>query len=168
MPACISDFSLLVRQAYKSVSTSVSRSSCSQSLNLNRHTKPGGWVEFSDWDLNVHSDDGSLTPDHAFKQLHTLFQQGCGVMGRVGSPGQHLRGWVEAAGFQNIHHVVIKLPFGTWPRDKALVGHAPLSLPVACTPPEDWLTCGRVSRKRSVLGTGCKLNRAWKPSPWLP
>ena len=134
MPACISDFPLLVRQAYKSVSTSVSRSSCSQSLNLNRHTKPGGWVEFSDWDLNVHSDDGSLTPDHAFKQLHTLFQQGCGVMGRVGSPGQHLRGWVEAAGFQNIHHIVIKLPFGTWPKDKALVGHTTLSLPVAWTP----------------------------------
>ena len=61
-------------------------------------------MEFSDWDLDVYSDDGTLTDKHAFKQLHTLFQQSCGIMGRVGSPGKHLRGWVEEAGFTNITH----------------------------------------------------------------
>ena len=42
-------------------------------------------------------------------------------MGRVASPGQHLKQWVEEAGFENVTHTVIKLPFGTWPRDKSLV-----------------------------------------------
>ena len=84
---------------------------------------PGGWVEFSDWDLDVYSDDGTLSDEHAFKRLHTLFQQACGAMGRVASPGQHLRAWFEAAGFENITHTIIKLPFGPWPKDKALVCH---------------------------------------------
>lgn len=101
MPACIADFPRLLRQAYE-------------------HTKPGGWIEFEDWDLNVYSDDGTLTTDHAFKRLHTLFQEACGVMGRVGSPGQHLKGWIEAAGFVNVTDTIIKLPFGTWPKDRGL------------------------------------------------
>lgn len=134
MPASISDFPRLVRQAYQLVTTSWPPSFYTKSPILNRHTIPGGWVEFSDWDLNVYSDDGSLTENHSFKQLHTLFQEACGVMGRVGSPGQHLKGWVEAAGFHNITHTVIKLPFGTWPKGKAQVRHCsnlPFRLPVA-------------------------------------
>ena len=104
MPACISDFPKLVRQAYQ-------------------YTAPGGWVEFSDWDLNVYSQDGTLTKEHPFKQMHSLFIQSCDVMGRIASPGQHLEDWFRAAGFGNVNHVVMKLPFGTWPRDKTLVCH---------------------------------------------
>ena len=102
MPACIADFKKLVKQAYD-------------------HTSSGGWVEFEDWDLNLYSTDGTLTPEHAFKRLHTLFIEACEVMGRVASPGQHLKRWFEEAGFVNITHLVVKLPFGTWPRDRALV-----------------------------------------------
>ena len=79
MPACVANFPRLLEQTFE-------------------HTKPGGWIEFEDWDLNVYSDDGTLTVDHAFKRLHTLFIEACDVMGRVGSPGQQLKGWIEAAG----------------------------------------------------------------------
>ena len=42
-------------------------------------------------------------------------------MGRVASPGQHLEHWIRDAGFENVTHIVEKLPFGTWPKDKAMV-----------------------------------------------
>lgn len=101
MPACITDFPRLLRQAFQ-------------------HTRPGGWIEFEDWDLNVYSDDGSLKPDAAYKRLHNLFIQSCEVMGRVGSPGQHLKKWIEDAGFVNVTDTVAKVPFGTWPKDKSI------------------------------------------------
>jgi hypothetical protein len=35
-------------------------------LNIsNRHTKPGGWVEFKDWDLHIVSSDDSL-PEYSY------------------------------------------------------------------------------------------------------
>ena len=80
-------------------------------------------MEFSDWDLNVYSQDDTLTNGHPFKQLHNLFIHACEIMGRIASPGQHLEHWIEEAGFENITHIVIKLPFGTWPKNKALVRH---------------------------------------------
>jgi trans-aconitate methyltransferase len=106
MPACISDFPKLIRQAYAD-------------------TKPGGWVEFADGDLRVYSEDGTLTDQHAFKKLHTLFLEACKVMGKVGSPAQYLKQWIEEAGFVNITHKIIKLPLGVWPKEKKEVGSPP-------------------------------------------
>jgi hypothetical protein len=89
---------------------------------------PGGWVEFQEKDLEVYSDDGTLTDDHSFKQLHTYFQAACSQSGRCASPGPRLPAWLKDAGFVNIHHRVIKLPYGLWPKDERLVGPFELSL----------------------------------------
>jgi len=50
-----------------------------------------------------------------------VFNAACDKIGRNGSPGQHMKGWVEEAGFTNVHHEVRKVPIGTWARDKKLV-----------------------------------------------
>jgi hypothetical protein len=41
-------------------------------------------------------------------------------MGRNGSPGQHLKAWAEAAGFNNVQHEVRKVPIGPWAKDKKM------------------------------------------------
>ena len=42
-------------------------------------------------------------------------------MGRTGSPGKHLKGWVEGAGFTKVQHKMFKVPMGPWPEDPTLV-----------------------------------------------
>lgn len=37
-----------------------------------KNTKPGGWVEFSDYASTYYSEDGSLSEDHALKQWNTV------------------------------------------------------------------------------------------------
>ena len=42
-------------------------------------------------------------------------------MDREWAPGPKLKGWMEEAGFQNVHEEVYKLPLGQWPKDEKLV-----------------------------------------------
>lgn len=50
-----------------------------------------------------------------------VFNQACDKMGRCGTPGQHLKGWVEGAGFTNVQHKVYKVPIGPWAKEKKMV-----------------------------------------------
>jgi hypothetical protein len=84
-------------------------------------TKPGGWVEFQDFDTNGYSDDGSLTEDHEFRKWTRQLSDTFRNLGREPSPGPNLKTWVEDAGFVNITHRRLKTPIGLWPRDPRLV-----------------------------------------------
>ncbi|KAI9733434.1 MAG: hypothetical protein M1834_003518 [Cirrosporium novae-zelandiae] len=83
-------------------------------------TKVGGWVEFQDWDLSYYSEDKSEAVDNKIIELHKLLIQGFDKLGRTARPGPHLKEWVENAGFENIHHKAVKIPLGSWPKDKKL------------------------------------------------
>lgn len=84
-------------------------------------TSKGGWVELQDLDLQNYSEDNSISPDNQVLKLYEVLLQGCEKIGRTASPGTHLRQWVEAAGFKNVHERVFKLPVGPWPRDPTMV-----------------------------------------------
>lgn len=89
--------------------------------NPYRHTKPGGWVEFKDWDTNLHCDDGTMKPDG---YLARWTRDGIDAVKRIGreyATGPKLKGWMEDAGFVNVHEEVFKLPLGPWPKDEKLV-----------------------------------------------
>lgn len=86
-----------------------------------RNTKPGGWVEFQDFDLNLYSEDGTLKPDSYLMRQVNLTQEACRKIQREPSPGPLLEGWVRDAGFSAITHKSFKMPLGPWPRDKKLV-----------------------------------------------
>jgi hypothetical protein len=88
---------------------------------LPSQTAPGGWVEIQDLNTHAYSEDGSAHPDNMFFKFCQVFNRACDKMGRTGSPGQHLKGWVEAAGFKNIGHKMFKCPIGPWPEDPNLV-----------------------------------------------
>ncbi|EDN05125.1 predicted protein [Histoplasma mississippiense (nom. inval.)] len=76
-------------------------------------TKPGGWVEFHDWDTHPYSVDGSLTGtdlEHYYHVVLAAFIK----QGYYTQPGKHLEQWITDAGFVNVHVKKYRVPLGTW------------------------------------------------------
>ncbi|UKZ82566.1 hypothetical protein TrVFT333_010358 [Trichoderma virens FT-333] len=67
------------------------------------HMKPGGWVELQDVDGDVHSDDNTIPEDWPLKKFTEYMLEAFAKFG-----------------FVNIQHNYIKLPYGTWPKDKIM------------------------------------------------
>lgn len=58
----------------------------------------------------------------SFKRLHTYYSsEHAASWCRIGSLDQNLRDGVEEGRFKSMVHTMIKLPFGTWPQENALV-----------------------------------------------
>ena len=85
-----------------------------------RHTKPGGWAEFQDFDPTYYSEDGSLKKEHDMSKVITTFLDAAEGFGRIAKPGPKIEGWMKDAGFENIVHEKFRLPIGPWPKDKHL------------------------------------------------
>ncbi|KAJ0361975.1 hypothetical protein COL154_006486 [Colletotrichum chrysophilum] len=84
--------------------------------NLN----PGGWAEFQDMDIELYSDDGTLTEQHATRDWSRTFVTTLRSMQLDPAPGPQLEGWIRQQGsFTNITHQKFKAPVGPWPKDKA-------------------------------------------------
>ncbi|KAK1759142.1 secondary metabolism regulator LAE1 [Echria macrotheca] len=88
--------------------------------NVFDNLRPGGWVEFQDYEMMVRSDDGTLTEQSSTHKWIHLEVEATLRAGREPNPGPQLEGWVRDAGFVNITHRVFKLPLGAWPKDKVL------------------------------------------------
>ena len=82
-------------------------------------TKPGGWVEFQDWDTMVQSPDGSVPHDSAFWRWHEATLKRVDTVA-TGRPGPQLEGWVRAAGFENVTVKTFAIPHSVWPKDEKL------------------------------------------------
>ncbi|KAE8419823.1 S-adenosyl-L-methionine-dependent methyltransferase [Aspergillus pseudocaelatus] len=82
-----------------------------------KYTKPGGWVEFQDWNVNVYSEDDSIKGTSVEKYYSVV----CGSFTKAGfiiSPGPHLGEWLQEAGFEEVHVQKYRAPVGGWPKDK--------------------------------------------------
>ncbi|EYB29126.1 hypothetical protein FG05_13857 [Fusarium graminearum] len=82
------------------------------------YLKPGGWIEHVELWGNAMSDDGTMTEDSPLKTWVRIFDQ---IGEKIGNPFF----WdpVEAfqeAGLQNISERKVKVPIGTWPKNKDL------------------------------------------------
>ncbi|KAL1991059.1 hypothetical protein VTN49DRAFT_5563 [Thermomyces lanuginosus] len=96
----IRDFGKLIRQCYQAV-------------------RPGGWVEFQDWDGPPYSEDGSLSGtglEQYYNEMYSAFQKA----GHEVRPGPKLEQWFNDAGFVNIHVEKFVVPHGVWPKDPHL------------------------------------------------
>ena len=80
--------------------------------------RPGGWVELQDVDGAVHTDDNSVPKDWPLKRLTDLLVEAFAQFGTNAHAAESGREYLEEAGFVNIQHNYIKLPYGTWPKDK--------------------------------------------------
>lgn len=78
-------------------------------------------MEFRDFDCRAYSEDGSLTEDHELRKWSRQFINTFRNWGREPAPGPVLKAWVEATGFVNITHQIMKVPLGLWPRDPQFV-----------------------------------------------
>ncbi|KAL3422601.1 hypothetical protein PVAG01_06757 [Phlyctema vagabunda] len=101
MAASIKDWPRLVKQCFDNV-------------------KPGGWVEFQDYDTACISQDGTMKPDYKVAEMLSLLRGACNTIGRLLDPGPHLKGWVQDAGFENITHRIVPFPVGLWPKERKL------------------------------------------------
>ena len=92
----------------------------SLALTENRSVKPGGWVEFQDWDPYPISEDGSVEGT-GFKQFYDEVYSTYEEIGYEVRPGPKLEQWFKDAGFVNIHVEKFVIPYGVWPKDPHLV-----------------------------------------------
>lgn len=82
------------------------------------HTKPGGYVEFQDWNTWLYSQDGTLPAESALNKFHQMSCAGRHAQGYNMRPGPDLEQYFKDAGFVNIEVQKIRLPLGPWPKDK--------------------------------------------------
>jgi SAM-dependent methyltransferase len=82
--------------------------------------KPGAWVELQDVDGDVHSDDDSIPADWPLKRFTELVLQAFAQFGTNAHAAVFGAEYLQQAGFVNIKHNYIKLPYGTWPKDKQM------------------------------------------------
>ncbi|KKZ67000.1 hypothetical protein EMCG_07300 [[Emmonsia] crescens] len=54
-----------------------------------RNLKPGGWVEFQDYESPIHTEDGSLSPESNFVKMQPLLDEG------LPKNGTGLKSWPE-------------------------------------------------------------------------
>lgn len=85
------------------------------------HLKPGGWVEMSEYDIILKSQDNTIPADYKPQQMLSWLNVACEKIGRPLGVGPKMKGWVEEVGFTNVGHRIIPLPLGIWPKDKKLV-----------------------------------------------
>lgn len=85
-----------------------------------KFVKPGGWVEFQDFDTRFYTRGGEFTKDAKLSQWADKVADGMRKFGTEPDPGAKIEGWVTEAGFTNIEARTFPFPVGTWPKDKKL------------------------------------------------
>ncbi|EWG54720.1 hypothetical protein FVEG_12855 [Fusarium verticillioides 7600] len=84
------------------------------------HMKPGAWIEIQELDARANCDDGSLAPDAPLAKFFDIAEQAVASFGMKFRAGENLREPLEKAGFTNVSCKVLKVPIGTWAKDKKL------------------------------------------------
>ena len=82
------------------------------------HLKPGGWAEWQEKHPFFLSDDGTLEPESGVAKWTRMFFEAGEKMGTSPTSSRFLKGWMEDAGFVDVKEHILKLPVGTWPKDR--------------------------------------------------
>jgi len=85
-----------------------------------RALKPGGWLEFCEFDYWPNSDDGTMTDDNGHLIWTHRVTEGLAAVGIDLHAALRLKSRIEQAGYQNVSEHVIKVPIGQWPRNQLL------------------------------------------------
>ncbi|KAL7273015.1 ATPase [Rhizina undulata] len=81
--------------------------------------KPGGWIEVHDFNGAFSCDDGSLPKESALYKWSEHFERASGIMGREWSNvAPNITRDLREAGYVDVDHKVVKIPFGHWPKGK--------------------------------------------------
>jgi hypothetical protein len=85
---------------------------------MNRHIKPGGWIEFQELHHIPHCDDDTMTPSYQLRQYYTTVTSGLQNLGVHLDASRSEMLNLSSYGFINDHHEILKIPIGTWPKNK--------------------------------------------------
>ncbi|KAI1198321.1 S-adenosyl-L-methionine-dependent methyltransferase [Nemania serpens] len=88
--------------------------------NVYENLKPGGWVELQDVDGMVHCDDGTLPPNWPILVFTNIMVEAFASNGTRSHAAVYGGRYLAECGFVNIQHHAVKLPYGTWPKDKTM------------------------------------------------
>lgn len=80
--------------------------------------RPGAWAELQYVHGDAHSDDGSIPDDWALKRFTEHLMEAFAQFGTDAHASEKGAQYLYEAGFDHIQHNYIKLPYGTWPKDK--------------------------------------------------
>ncbi|KAL4919557.1 S-adenosyl-L-methionine-dependent methyltransferase [Aspergillus aurantiobrunneus] len=97
----IADWERLLRQAYS-------------------HLKPGGWIEFQEYEARITSDDGTHVRAPMLLDLGKRLAEASSKFGKPMSIGPSLVEWLETTGYTNITEDIYKCPVGSWPKSPRL------------------------------------------------
>ncbi|KAH7253806.1 S-adenosyl-L-methionine-dependent methyltransferase [Fusarium redolens] len=79
---------------------------------------PGGYVEIQEVDINIKSDDGSLSPDNIMLKSLALLKEASVMFGRPYLDILSLEDIMKNIGFEDVVVERFKWPINSWPRDK--------------------------------------------------
>ncbi|RQM04831.1 hypothetical protein DH86_00003914, partial [Scytalidium sp. 3C] len=80
-----------------------------------QNLKPGGYLEMQEYETWVRSDDGTLENAKAIMEWQEKIDEASKAFGKQMNVAGLQKGYIQEAGFQNVHEVIHK---GPWPKDK--------------------------------------------------
>lgn len=85
-----------------------------------RCTKPGGYIEHLDVDIQFTSDDGTVKPGDTMYDWSRIFIDAGETMGQTFKVAERSKRLIEEAGFVDMVEKTYKMPVGRWSADKKL------------------------------------------------
>jgi len=85
-----------------------------------KHTKPGGWVQLLEHDLELHGDDDTYTETCPLGVYISTIRASLVEIGKDPDAAKKLVGYTKGAGFINVKEHAPKIPISNWPKDKTL------------------------------------------------
>ncbi|RDW66580.1 hypothetical protein BP6252_10215 [Coleophoma cylindrospora] len=82
--------------------------------------KPGGWIELQEPHVNAYCDDGTMPDNYPVKVFYELLQKAFRGFGTYVHNSADLVPKLDDAGFVNVKEQIMKVPIGTWVKNKTL------------------------------------------------
>lgn len=82
------------------------------------HLKPNGWFESVETGMGYLSDDNSIPADDCVTRWTRNLEKASEMIGKPFGIAHKTAGWMQDAGFVDVHKEVYKVPIGPWPKDK--------------------------------------------------
>lgn len=83
-----------------------------------KHTKPGGWVQLVEHDLELHGDDDTYSDTCPIGVYMSTIRASLEQVGKDPHVSKKLVGYAKDAGFINVKEHSPKAPISPWPKDK--------------------------------------------------
>ncbi|KAH7110649.1 S-adenosyl-L-methionine-dependent methyltransferase [Dactylonectria estremocensis] len=79
---------------------------------------PGGYMEFQEVEVQMRSDDSTLTENHPLSKWCTRLDEACNILGRPWVVFADVKEIMAEVGFTDIVDSQFKWPINRWPKDK--------------------------------------------------